>query len=342
MLRRRFLTRIGFLMIAFVLGAAGALWALQDVLAGVEHANADAATLMDNVETIGVCVSDIEMANAGVSNGGAIVTREVMIRQALDRLRNHPATRRPDGFAAGAFDQAATQLGAWLSATPTPGDAGTVRQNARLHASIADLGKRLHAHVASEQIAVGRRFRLIVVGLALAALVMVNIAIFVLIRTAQLVLKPVATLVEGTRELALEHFDHRVNVQQGDEFAELARAYNHLAHELEGGEARKAEALRQLAVTLNHELNNALAIIELQLGLLDRQSSGNPAQAKHLREIRAGLARMAATVASLKQIRRVVLTDYGPGQKMVDLVRSVEGADPAVEPAAAGHFPGSR
>ncbi len=335
MLRRRFLTRIGLLMGAFVLGAMGALWALQDVLGDVEHANADAGTLLDNVQAIGVCVSDIELAEAGISSGGSVVAREAMIRQAMDRLRVHASTRRPSGPAAAAFERVGADLEAFLSATPVPADAGRVRQNARLHAGLADLGTSLRTHVAGEQLAVGRKFRVIVLALALGALVMVNVAAFVLIRTANLVLKPVGALMEGTRELAAEKFDHRVSVEQRDEFAELARAYNQMAHELQSGEARKAEAMRQLAVTLNHELNNALAIIELQLGLLDRQSSGNPAQAKHLREIRAGLARMAATVASLKQIRRVVLTDYGPGQKMIDLVRSVaEGADAPGEASA--------
>ncbi|MCX5690753.1 MAG: HAMP domain-containing protein, partial [Planctomycetota bacterium] len=137
----------------------------------------------------------------------------------------------------------------------------------------------------------------------------------------------------GSRMLAAERFDHRVTVDEQDEFGELARAYNYLASQLQASEEHKAEALRQLAVTLNHGLNNAMSIIELQLGLLDRQSGGNPAHAAHLREIRTSLGRMTDIVASLKQIRRVVLTDYLPGQKMVDLERSV-GLEPPSPPAA--------
>jgi len=178
--------------------------------------------------------------------------------------------------------------------------------------------------VAREQTNLGRYFRALVLGLTLAALVMVNVAIIVLLRTAQVVLKPVAALVEGSRELAAEHFDHRVMVDQKDEFGELAKAYNHLAGQLQANEERKTETLRQLAVTLNHDLNNAMAVIELQLGLLDRQAGGNPLLARHLNEIRSNLAQMSGTVSSLKNIRRVVLTDYVPGQKMVDLPRSME------------------
>jgi signal transduction histidine kinase len=152
---------------------------------------------------------------------------------------------------------------------------------------------------------------------------MVNVAVFVLLRTAQVVLKPVNELVLGSRELAAERFDHRVNVPQQDEFGELARSYNFLAAQLQANEERKAEALRQLAVTLNHDLNNAMSVIEMQLSLLDRQSGSSSNLAKYFRDIQSTLARMTKTVASLKHIRRVVLTDYVDGQKMVDLERSV-------------------
>jgi len=175
----------------------------------------------------------------------------------------------------------------------------------------------------------GRYFRVLVIALTLAALVMVNISVVVLLKAAQMVLKPVGALVESSRELAAEHFDHRVVIDQGDEFAELAHAYNRLAEQLQANEERKTETLRQLAVTLNHDLNNAMSIIEMQLGLMDRQAGGNPALGAHLQQIRASLSRMTGTVASLKHIRRIVLTDYTPGQKMVDLERSVS-PEPAV------------
>ena len=88
------------------------------------------------------------------------------------------------------------------------------------------------------------------------------------------------------------------------------------------------------------ERYNAMSIIELQLGLLDRQSGGNPTLRNHLREIRGCLGRMTDIVASLKHIRRVVLTDYAPGQKMIDLERSVEVAEVHVPPI--GPTPGTR
>jgi signal transduction histidine kinase len=179
---------------------------------------------------------------------------------------------------------------------------------------------------------VSRDLRRLVVALTVAALVMANVAVFVLLRTGQIILRPVDALVQGSRELARERFEHRVHLPQTDEFGELAHAHNRLAEQLQANEARKTEVLQHLAVALNHELNNVMSVIELQLGLLDRRSGGDPAQAVHLRQIRDNLARMTRTVAALKSVRRIVLTDYGPGQKMIDLARS---ADEPAQPARA-------
>ena len=72
---------------------------------------------------------------------------------------------------------------------------------------------------------------------------------------------------------------------------------------------------------MNHELNNAMATIELQLGMLGRRAD-DPQTERRLRTIAESLTRMKDTVQSLKNIRRIVLTDYGQGMKMLDLARS--------------------
>jgi signal transduction histidine kinase len=89
------------------------------------------------------------------------------------------------------------------------------------------------------------------------------------------------------------------------------------------------DVLVQVSRTLNHELNNAIAIIELQLTLL-QESIGSPDSIeKCLRQIRENLHRMTRTVQSLKEIRRVVLTEYPSGEKMLDLEQSLREAPPA-------------
>jgi signal transduction histidine kinase len=173
-----------------------------------------------------------------------------------------------------------------------------------------------------------------VLGLAIVFLLVINIAAMVLLRMATMILKPVDQLVYASRQLAMERFDYRVDLGGNDEFDELAAAFNNLGSQLQANEQKKVEVLSQVALTLNHELNNAIAIIELQLNLLSRQTGGNAAHERRLREIHQSLARMTDTVQSLKNVRRIVLTDYVSGQKMLDLRRSVLSDESASSDAA--------
>jgi len=128
--------------------------------------------------------------------------------------------------------------------------------------------------------------------------------------------------------LEREKFDHRIQLDRADEFGELARSYNTLAERLQNNERRKIEALQQMSCTLNHELNNALAIIDLQLRVVEKSTSEDSSSARALREIHETLARMGCTVSRLKQVRRIVLTEYVSGVQMLDLERSVEEDSP--------------
>lgn len=336
MLRRKLLTRIGLLIAAFVAGAVVAIWLLQDALTGIDRVNQDAAVLIDGVQAVGVSVTAIEAAReapAGPEPRESAAGASERLDESMRRIGEHEVAQ-PGGTAAAEYDRLRRLIPEFVRQNTDPEtmrSAGAMAISVATRSAVQELGGVFRAHVAREQAALGRYFRALVLGLTLAALLMVNVAVVILLRTAQVVLRPVAALVEGSRELAKERFDHRVVMDQQDEFGELAHAYNHLAAQLQANEERKTETLRQLAVTLNHDLNNAMAVIELQLGLMDRQAGGNPTLARHLHDIRATLGRMSSTVASLKNIRRVVLTDYGPGQKMLDLERSL---DPV--PAAPG------
>jgi len=84
-----------------------------------------------------------------------------------------------------------------------------------------------------------------------------------------------------------------------------------------------------LAAGVAHELNNAMAIIDLQLTMMGRKVSADPASVGCLRQIEASLQRMNRVVESLKHIRRIVLTDYVEGLKMLDLERSSTDSDAA-------------
>jgi signal transduction histidine kinase len=191
--------------------------------------------------------------------------------------------------------------------------------------------------------AVAARLRWIVLGLGLAFVGVVNVSVVVLARMAGTILRPVDALVAATRELGRERFDHRVEVgPAAEEFDQLARAYNALAEQLQANERRRLETLGQVALALNHEVNNALAIIELQLRRLSRHAGAGGVPDAPLREIHDSLGRIAASVRSLSSARRIVLTDYLPGTKMLDLKQSAQASDPAPEPTNPAGEPARR
>lgn len=91
------------------------------------------------------------------------------------------------------------------------------------------------------------------------------------------------------------------------------------------------EVLGQVVLTMNHELNNVINIIELQLMLVSKRAEGGGALEGYLKQIRESLSRMTKVVEELRNARRIVLTDYSAGMKMLDLHRSAQALDAAEE-----------
>jgi HAMP domain-containing protein len=346
MLRKKLLARLGLLVIGFVTGSVVSLALLQGVLRDLDDMKTDATTLVDGVQELSAAFAALEdQADAHRKLPGtppeALATRKAVLVSILDRLATHPALH--EGRGAAALATVRRVLPAYLADVDreSPGVAPEPEVLARateLRENIATMAGEARRHVSTQQSDLSRRLRWLIVGLTIAALAMTNIAIVVLVRTAGMILRPVDELISGSRELAREHFSHRIRISQSDEFDELARAYNALAGQLQANEERKVVSLQQLGVSLNHELNNAISVIELQLKLLERKSGGDPVLAAHSRQMREHLDRMARIIASLRQLRRIVLTEYAPGQPMLDLPRCVdaEAPVPPAEPAGVG------
>jgi methyl-accepting chemotaxis protein len=208
---------------------------------------------------------------------------------------------------------------------------------AQLREQTLPLSRFIQDHARTEQNELINHFRTLVLGISIAFLVVINLSILGLLRVAAMITQPVDQLLEGARQLGHGRFDYRVPLRGEDEFGQLAAAYNRMAEQLQASEQRKMDTLAQVALTMNHELNNAISIIQLQLRFIDRRVGSDAAAEKSLVQIRDSLGRMASTVDALKHIRRIVLTDYVPGTKMLDLRRSVNDADdePPAGPVAA-------
>ena len=346
MLRRKMLFILGSVVILLVVTIGVAMWLLQDVLEGQDHISSQAMVAMERVNEIDASIASVRLElyrlqlNPNGHLDGLIIVFEVL-RQQMDDLGQHYLAQQPKDEPM--YDSIRQQMPLFerhVGALATTRDAEMVKghhrsaldSSVKMQAASMRLGELVRNHVREEQTELTSRFRRTVVGLTIVFLVVINLSVLVLLRMASMVVQPVETLVAASRELGLGHFGHRVHVNQGDEFDELAQAFNELAQRLELQEEHRIEVLGHVAATLNHELNNASAIIELQLRLLGRRSSDDPDLERCLRQIHESLKRMHETVEALKHVRRIVLTDYVSGVKMLDLQRSIQ-MDSAVRKA---------
>jgi nitrate/nitrite-specific signal transduction histidine kinase len=326
LLRRRLLFILGSLVALLAIMAVSALLLLNDVLQDIDRASTEARehTAM-STELAGVLAS-VESELVRLRRSGT--SDRARLEAAVADLRAGPLATR---VGAEPVDELVALLEHHVDMMTTGRLAPYEAQvDAALAASVAirdQLAReaRVFQHgMDARRAALNTKFRRVLIGLAVVFLVVINTSIVVVLRAAIMVLRPVDELVEASRHLAQEDFEYRLATTRKDEFGELARATNHLAEQLEQNEQRKLEVMRQVARTLNHELNNAISIIDLQLRLVARGAPTTGPLEDRLQQIHKTLGRMTRTVAALKQVRRIVLTDYTSGVKMLDLERSVE------------------
>jgi signal transduction histidine kinase len=315
---------------------------LQGVLGALDHTNGADAAVVETSNRMGTEINEIEIELRTIQIGRQRHLDGLIAR--IESLKGDTAEfgaeyGRPIPEARPLYERIASNLSVFEKevgklATLQDEQLGRPHMDAAMGASIAlrqdiwTVGRMMRAHTAREERDAIAQFRWVVLALAVVFVVVINVSVMMMVRMGRMVLRPVERLVEASRRLGREEFDYRVRLRATDEFGELAAAYNRLAEQLSANERRKLETLGQAAVMLNHELNNAGAIIKLQLQLLERQNSGNPAMARALRQIHESLARMTETVERLKHVRRIVLTDYTADTKMLDLERSVAETEP--------------
>lgn len=343
MLRRKLIIVFGLLVALLLTMAVGAIWTLQGILADLRHLDSEAWLANEQAHELGSTISLLEIELYELEVGrkrhldNLIDLMETMERRVTALSESYVSHEPENAGILARIRDARPQFASLVSSLGTAVDPQWANQHRRqalamivqLRSDILKLSGQVHEHGKQEQGALTNRFRWLVLGLTLVFLLVINAAIVVLLRMSSMVLRPVEKLVEATRELGQERFEFRVDLDSKDEFDELARAYNSLAGQLQSNEQRKLETLAQVAATLNHELNNAVAIIELQLQLLSRQAGGNVRIEKCARQIHESLERMTQTVSLLKRVRRIVLTQYASsGETMLDLEKSAQEAEP--------------
>jgi methyl-accepting chemotaxis protein len=339
MLRRKLLLNLGPIVLLLLVTAVVAIWQLQGFLRDLNRINTDALLVVDQVNELSIKINAIEVDLYELRVGkqrhlDQLIDEIESTQRIVESLRGHSALHEQESepyFSRISAEMPTFRQQVAALATAQDPNLATQYNESALSAAVSlrestlPLSRFIRAQAHTEQLSMLDWFRWFVLGLALVFLLVINVSVIVLLRMGSMILQPVEKLLEATRQLRAERFEYRVTIDQHDEFDELGRAYNSLAEQLQTNERKRLETLAQAAVTINHELNNAISIIDLQLAMLSRQNTaGSPSFAKCLRQIQDCLQRITQTVQSLKNIRRIVLTDYAPGTKMLDLRRSVE------------------
>lgn len=342
-IRRKLILILGPLIGLLLVAALSSIVVLRNLLGDLEHITDDALTGATTVSNLSANITEIEAELAALRLKENIHLDRLI--ESVDNLQTE--IRKIGGFyimkheGADGYQKIRNLLPVFVHqvadlATKDPGIAEARARQAlntsvELRREIIALSEVSMQHTRKEQQKTTAMFRRLVLGLGLVFLVVLNVSIIVLLRAASVVLGPVEQLVEASRHLANEEFGFRLKMSQKDEFDELARAFNEMAEQLQRLDERRIETLHQVARTLSHNLNNAIEVIDLQLRFIARPSNGDQSRlAKPLQHIHASLLRMSNTVDSLTRVKRIVLTDYLEGVKMLDLERSVE---PSEEPS---------
>ena len=336
MLQRKMLAFMGGLTVFLVIAAIATLWLFQNVLGQLDRAAVADGTVLqittDMTDAMARTEADLRSLQEGREHHLDALLQDIeTLARLIERLgRDYRESIPQAGGNFAAIGDAEATFKHHVTMLATAQDPSLIRSHtneaivasATLRDNILAVAHLMRSHASQAERAGITRFRIAVLGLGILFLIVINTSFLVLLKVSNMVVRPVEKLVEGSRRLGREEFSYRVQMEPGDEFGELAGAYNRLAERLEVSESRKLETLQQTAIMLSHELNNASAIIKMQLKLLERQSTGNPSVEKSLRQIDQSLFRMTATIEALQHVRRIVLTDYSPTTKMLDLEKS--------------------
>ncbi|MBN4061016.1 HAMP domain-containing protein [bacterium AH-315-I18] len=325
--------------------AVAALVSLQSIFSKFDHINTQANAVVDLSNHMNLSISRVEILLHELYSGKTHRLDELIVvvqrmQDLNEQLGVHYILHQKNiGPVFGQLEPLLDQFTVQISTLATTEDMQLLgRHNIEalsaatgLRNHILQISQFAHQHSQSETTDLTSQFRVFVIAIAVGFLLVINLSILVLLHSANMILKPMDKLLKASRELAKEHFDYRVTLGRHDEFDELGEAYNHLASQLELNEQHRMDTLHQVARTLNHELNNAVSVIDLQLHLLRRQTNDKDAFETSLKQIHENLERMTKVVQGLKNARRIVLTDYADGVKMLDLERSSSYSDDSVE-----------
>jgi len=90
-------------------------------------------------------------------------------------------------------------------------------------------------------------------------------------------------------------------------------------------DVQKLEAIHELVVTLNHEMNQPLAVSSSLIQMMiKKMEEGIKPTSKGLEMIYKQFLKISKLLKEINEIKQIVTTDYIKGIKMIDLKKSVD------------------
>ncbi len=153
-----------------------------------------------------------------------------------------------------------------------------LRLERKLAAQIRQLRDDLRGQVRAAAVTVEDEERRAVWAIVVLAVTAVLVTLAVTFG-AQLLLRPLKTLVAGTKRIGTGDYAHRVEVRARDELGALAVEFNSMASAIEEREQRlirseRMAAAGQIASHITHEIRNPLSSISLNTELLEEELEG--------------------------------------------------------------------
>lgn len=123
-------------------------------------------------------------------------------------------------------------------------------------------------------------------------------------------LVPIQTLKQGTEKIAEGEFGIEVDIQSGDEFENLGKAFNEMSKKLKEGRAMlvqsaKMGAVGQMASGVVHEIGQPLTSISGLIDLLLMKEKGENGTRKHLEIMKKEMERLTGIISRFRNFARV-------------------------------------
>ena len=209
----------------------------------------------------------------------------------------------------------------------------------------AELPSHLHGKLQGFALEERNRYRALIVGTWIASLAVWLIFLLLLRVVYHWIVKPLRTLIHGSRRVARGEFNYRIRMDTGDEMAELAAAMNDMTERFQAirddldrqVQERTRQVVRSeqlasvgfLAAGVAHEINNPMASIAMCAeslesrvrGLLSAEDSEHAVIGKYLSMIQGEAFRCKEITEKLLDFSRI-----GPvARQPTDLVELVHG-----------------